>query len=284
DERVQPGSNGAVRTHADLIDTAAVSLLFGCRAKSQENGTSNRRASVFSKRLSTKSRSIIDAERSICRKRQFFSSLLVVYLYGFHGSWDRAIKSLLVGGAEAHRHDPDRDVRASALFDLLWRAYVLTEFDELRKRTPNLDFEAMRNTAIERVRDVAESLRQERSDLDLRLGVEAWVDLTERASSEEIKDVRELCLHLVASNRRRKPAAANLERFADGYVASFQRHEDINETYAEFADLIRSKGRPPAATTFRMMAALGKSATNEYHRRQVAIGEDPRPRGRVRIK
>ncbi|MEA2166521.1 MAG: hypothetical protein QOK37_4648 [Thermoanaerobaculia bacterium] len=208
---------------------------------------------------------------------------LIVYLYGFGGDWKRAIASLIIGGVEAHQRDRDQEVRASALFDTLWRAYVLTEFDELRSRRPNLNFEGMRNNAISRIREFVESLRAQ-SDLDARVGVEAWVDLAIRAATPEIDTVRELAFDLVAVGTRRKPVPAKLDNFTKGDAVPFERNEDINETYARFADLIRSKDCPPEATVFRMMAALGKSATSEYHRRQVEVGADPRLRGRVRVK
>jgi len=208
---------------------------------------------------------------------------LIVYLYGFREDWKRSITSLIISSVEAYRGERDPDVRASAFFDTLWRAYVLTEFDELRRKTINMDFEDVRNHVIERVRSVAESLRQD-GDIDIRLGVEAWTDLAVRAASDEIDSVREFAVDLAAVSTRRKLIPATLKAFAKGDVVPFDRSEDINETYAEFADLIRSDECPSDATVFRMMAALGKSATNEYHRRQVERGADRRLRGRVRIK
>jgi hypothetical protein len=209
---------------------------------------------------------------------------LIVYLYGFHEDWSRAIASLIIGSVEAYRNERDEEVWRAALFDTLWRAYVLTEFDELRYRRSYPSLEEMRDTALERVRSFTASLRAKRSDFDIRLGVEAWVDLAVRAASDEIEDVREFSVDLARFKPRRRARAANLKKFMNGDVAPFEPGEDINETYGRLADLIHSEKPPTDATVFRMMAALGKSAANEYHRRQVRIGADIRLRGRVSVK
>ena len=128
---------------------------------------------------------------------------LIVYLYGFRRSGSALLHPSL--SAVLRLIECIRCIiSASALFDTLWRAYVLTEFDELCNGQPDRDFKSVRDGAIERIRVFAESLRSEHTNLDIRMGVEAWVDLAERAASDEIDVIRDLAIDLVGSRCRER--------------------------------------------------------------------------------
>jgi hypothetical protein len=207
---------------------------------------------------------------------------LIVYLYGFHGDWERTMTSLLIGGIDTLRNE-DQNIRAAAIYDILWRAYVVTEFDATRTGvTPDLKEVIVKS--VGRVMDFVKNLRGRHASFDFQMSREAWLDINDRACGGEIELIREFFVELsgVRTHRYRR---ANLDAFRAGNVRAFDTYEDLNESFAACAHLIRSPDRPATkAEMFRMMAALGKSATNEYHRRQVAVGADPRPRGRVRVR
>ena len=205
---------------------------------------------------------------------------LIVYLFGYYGDWDRFMVSLFGGWIEVfeHEHEP---IRPLALFEVVWRAYVVTEFDAVRRGQADSNHEKNVERIWTRVYDFLRTAKLARITPSLKMAPEEWQRIVEKAAGPDILPIRDFYSDLAVAVLPPQPRLRTLD-FSTGFVRDLDNGDDLNDHFAEFAHKIRTT-RPDAATAFRTMAALAKSATNEYHRRKMSV-HDPTQGLRARVK
>lgn len=218
-------------------------------------------------------------------KRAFVESLadhyadLIVYLYGFGGRFERFMASFVDGWARAHRHETF-SVKANAVTQFVLRAYLVYEFDQVRQADHEPDSER-RELFEERPEEAATDLNDElhrffldrmgrKTFQELPLRPEHWTQLYRNVTTTDFavyhrslyRDLR--AIQVVYTQ-------PDLTPFERGEIVPFRATDPLNDYFAELAYWIQSPDRAEdlEAPFFRMMAALGKSAAIEYHRRQI---------------
>lgn len=198
---------------------------------------------------------------------------LLVYLYGFNGDLLKFVASLASGWVEAWG-DTTEGVQTYSIHQLLLRIYLVTEFEYVRKMRFDHEVFAKRQKdpsdfILDRVNEVREQMKAFGRGRYAVLSVPQsyWLRLRKNVLSEDFAYHRELYRGLVDHEVR--ATSPNVFRFEKGEIQPFGDDEDLNDYFGQLAYSIQMPNRSTDIEDFLIMATMGKSASTEYHRRQM---------------
>ncbi|HYH07005.1 MAG TPA: serine/threonine-protein kinase [Thermoanaerobaculia bacterium] len=201
---------------------------------------------------------------------------MMVYLHGFGADFERFLVSLAHGWTRAYG-DMSSALGRSSIGQFLIRAYLILELHHVRGlqqsggKDPASDFYIdLQRTTTRILEDLRSRLLPSHKALQplAELATEAdWQLLHKNVTTVDFSDYhRQLYAPLV--DVRASAPGADLSRFAEGEVVALTDDDDLNALFGELAYRVAT-GRD-TARHFRTMAALGRSAEIEYHRRQLS--------------
>jgi hypothetical protein len=189
---------------------------------------------------------------------------IVVYLHGFRADFHKFLRSLSYGWNRAY-HDVPEEVWQLSVRHFLLRAYLVYEFDCVRRLRKSGDLQQMREFADDSTPDrLVDELR------DLLHGqntfpINEWARLRSNVKKEDFSDIhRQLYQPFVATDV--EEGAPDIEPFEQGNVVDLA-DADINALFGKLAHQMASSERPHSY--FTATAALVESAAIEYRRRQM---------------
>lgn len=197
---------------------------------------------------------------------------ILVYLHGFHGNFDRFLTSLTHGWTLTYGDLADV-VKRHTVGQLLLRAYLILEFDELRALQQRgaaeeaAEFIEQQEKTIDRlIAELKRRLRKRHSAISKYVTAADWRLLQRNARTQDFSgNQRALYFPFVQTVIVKPPT--DLSRFEKGEIVPLDDDADLNALFGELAYQMVTE---PAKSHFRTMAALGKSASIEFHRRQLA--------------
>jgi hypothetical protein len=191
---------------------------------------------------------------------------LQVFLMGFGADFPRFVTSLLHGWKLTYG-DVDELVKRISVGELLVRIYLVYEFRALRE-VQNDEARAAEfltpKKAQELVTELADYLRTNHPSLHV-----SETDVANLRANVVRRDFSDFHRALYQPLLR-VPAwttSGDLRPFLRGEVAALEDTHDLNDLFAELWYHLATT--PKKSGAFRAMAALGKSAAIEFHRRQV---------------
>lgn len=188
-----------------------------------------------------------------------------VYLYGFGGDFERFLTSL-AHGWKATYGDVDEVVQRWSVGEFLLRTYLIYEFHELRRVQSDLRAaEAFRDPekSQELVGNLQRALKEKFDSIPLH--PEDWLLLRRNVVKPDFSSFHRNLYQEFLTVPARQPVSTDLRPFLRGEVTALDHPDDLNDLFGELSHALASR----KTGAFRAMAALGKSAAIEYHRRQV---------------
>jgi hypothetical protein len=197
---------------------------------------------------------------------------ILVYLFGFRGDFDRFVASLMLDWSLIYG-DLAESVRSQTIGQLLLRTYLIYELDQVRqlqtqRRPANAKKFVYSEATIERLTTQLRTLLERRQGKISKLIADAhWQQLRRNARTEDFSRFhRNLYTHFVRVEIN--PPEYDLTSFRRGEIVPLDDTDDLNGLFGELA--YQMVTNPRKRSHFRTMAALGKSAAIEFHRRQIA--------------
>ena len=197
---------------------------------------------------------------------------ILVYLHGFHGNFDRFLTSLTHGWTLTYG-DLAEVVKRHTVGQLLLRAYLILELDELRALLQRgaaaeaEEFIDQQEKTIDRlIGKLKRRLKKQHAFLSKYITAADWQLLRRNARTQDFSfNQRALCVPFLQTVIAKPPT--DLSRFETGEIVPLDDDVDLNALFGELAYQMVTAPKKPY---FRTMAALGKSAAIEFHRRQIA--------------
>ncbi|HEX7808104.1 MAG TPA: serine/threonine-protein kinase, partial [Thermoanaerobaculia bacterium] len=198
---------------------------------------------------------------------------ILVYLNGFHGNFDRFLTSLTHGWTLTYGDLADV-VKKHTVGQLLLRAYLILEFDALRALQQSgaveeaEEFVEEQEKTIDRlIAQLKRRLKKQNAAVWKHITPADWKLLQRNTRTQDFSfNQRGLYFPFVQTVIEKPPT--DLSRFETGEIVPLGDGADLNALFGELAhQMITQPGKP---SHFRTMAALGKSAAIEFHRRQLA--------------
>jgi hypothetical protein len=199
---------------------------------------------------------------------------LLVFLFGFSGDLRRFVTSLAAGWVEAYG-GVSRGVQLYSLRQFMLRLYLVVEFSHVRSvrkliREEPIDQTVEANFIAHRIKEMKQLLleygRGHRYGA-LEVPENYWQLLVENVTDEPFESQRGLyhdwCDVPVSEKQQ------SVKEFENGEMVEFDDDSDLNGYFASLAHMLQAPNRSLDIEAFAMMAALGKSASTEYHRRQM---------------
>ncbi|HEY6140766.1 MAG TPA: serine/threonine-protein kinase [Thermoanaerobaculia bacterium] len=197
---------------------------------------------------------------------------ILVYLHGFHGNFERFLTSLTHGWTLTYG-DLAEVVKRHTVGQLLLRAYLILELDELRALQQR-GAEAEAEEFIDRkektigrlIGQLRRRLKAQHASVSKYITAADWKLLQSNARTQDFSfNQRALYVPFLQIAIAKPPT--DLSRFETGEIVPLGDDADLN---ALFGELAHQMVTAPKKSYFRTMAALGKSAAIEFHRRQIA--------------
>lgn len=206
---------------------------------------------------------------------------VLVYLYGFGADFKRFLASLAHGWRLTYG-DLSTAVQNESIGPFLARSYLIYEFDQIRalqnqptsKKVKRFVYHP--NTIKTLVGELEVLLRGKHPKIAAVVTDDHWQLLRLNAKSADFSQFHR-ALYTPFVDTVIQQATPDLSAFKRGEIVSLDDSHDLNSLFGELAyQMIISPNDPH----FRGMAALGKSAAIEYHRRQIGKRDrfDPPPR------
>lgn len=203
---------------------------------------------------------------------------LVVYLFGFHGNFDRFLASLAHGFHQIY-DGVSYPVRAYAFRHTLTRIYLVYELHKVREmlRTgePSMENLFQDDDPEPLARKLTGELASyfathEVATRYTSFDVPAtyWDLLVNSVTTDHFTNFYRV-LYMEFARRDVEAVEPDLRRFETGKIESFSDDVDLNAYFAALAYFIQAPQRSRDLPYFKMMAALGSSAAIEFHRRQI---------------
>ncbi len=202
---------------------------------------------------------------------------VIVYLYGFSGDFEKFVVSLVHGWLLAYREVPDTVWRLS-VGNFLLRAYLVYEFDRVRAARKSGDVAQMQAFADPAYADVIIAGLNQLLEREIpaeqakEIPAAAWAQLRQNVMALSFSQIhRQLYWPMVDVEFPAQPI--DLSPYDRGEITELEG-ADINALFGELAYRLARKKRLDDAD-FAATAALGESAANEYHRRQMTRKKKP---------
>jgi protein kinase-like protein len=198
---------------------------------------------------------------------------LLVYLHGFQGDFDRFLASLTHGWTLTYG-DLANVARHRTVGQILVRAYLVLEFHEVRalqQKGSEKDAQEFIDDAEASMERIIASLKQriqrQRSKLKNAITLDDWRLVRENVRKPDFS-FNQRSFYFPLMQTPVQTASSDLSRFETGEIVSLDDDTDLNALFGELGHQMITQ--PKKASHFRTMAALGKSAAIEFHRRQLA--------------